>query len=74
MAARTKAVTGSALPGRTLKRLPPRPLDSVLIPSDPSLRFPLRSPKNVIDYIFEVHSLGQVVVQSGPCNVVAGAP
>ncbi len=70
MAARTHAVAGSALPGRTLDGLSPRRPDPVLIPSDPSLRFPLPSLKNVIDYIFEANSLVQVGVQSSPRDVV----
>lgn len=74
MAARTHAVAGSAPLGRTQDRLSPCLLAPVLIPSDPSLRFPLPSLKNVIDYIFKANSLVQAGVQSGPFNVVEDAP
>src|SRR5258708_24658162 len=71
MAARIHAVAGSAPPGRTLDGLLPCLLDPVLIPSDLSLRFPLTSRKNVIDYISEANSLVQVGVQSDPRDFVA---
>lgn len=72
MAARIHAVAGRAPPGRTLDGLLPCLLAPVLIPSDPSLRFPPPSPKNVIDYIFVANPLVQAGVQSGPRDVVGG--
>jgi hypothetical protein len=70
MAARTDPAAGSAPPGRTLDGLSPCRPAPVLIPSDPSLRFPLLSLKNVIDYIFEANSRVQAGVQSSPRDVV----